>query len=52
MFVNWGKKLPGRFRKNLIIKKTQFDSLVCDKCSLPVPLDFSNSVEKLCDSWV
>ena len=26
--------------------------LVCDKCSLPVPLDSSNSVEKLCDEWV
>jgi len=22
------------------------------KCSLPVPLDSSNSVEKLCDLWV
>ena len=26
--------------------------LVCAKCSLPVPLDSSNSVEKLCDEWV
>ncbi len=28
------------------------DSRVCNKCSLSVPLDSSNSVEKLCDSWV
>ena len=26
--------------------------LVCAKCSLPVPLYSSNSVEKLCDEWV
>ena len=26
--------------------------MVCAKCSLPVPLDSSNSVEKLCDEWV
>ena len=25
---------------------------VCVKCSMPIPLDSSNSVEKLCDSWV
>ncbi len=25
---------------------------MCDKCSLPVPLDSSNFVETLCDSWV
>ena len=24
---------------------------MCDNCSLPVPLDSSNSVEKLCVSW-
>ena len=25
---------------------------MCDKCFLPVPLDSSNFVENLCDSWV
>ena len=25
---------------------------VCVKCSMLIPLDSSNSVEKLCDSWV
>ena len=25
---------------------------MCDKCSLPVPLDSRNFVETLCDSWV
>ena len=25
---------------------------VCVKCLMPVPLDSSNFVEKLCDSWV
>ena len=28
------------------------DSRVCNKCSLSVPLDSSNSVEKLCGEWV
>jgi len=30
----------------------QKQAMACDKCSLPVPLDSSNSVEKLCGSWV
>ena len=37
--------------ENLLSFKV-LEQKVCDKCSLPVPLDSSNSVEKLCDSWV
>ena len=33
-------------------EKLSLEGLVCDKCSLPVPLYSSNSVEKLCDEWV
>ena len=37
--------------ENLLSFKV-LEQKVCDKCSLPVPLDSSNSVEKLCDEWV
>ena len=37
--------------ENLLSFKV-LEQKVCDKCSLPVPLDSGNSVEKLCDSWV
>ena len=37
--------------ENLLSFKV-LEQKVCDKCSLPVPLYSSNSVEKLCDEWV
>ena len=37
--------------ENLLSFKV-LEQKVCDKCSLPVPLDSSNSVEKLCNEWV
>ena len=37
--------------ENLLSFKV-LEQKVCDKCSLPVPLDSGNSVEKLCYSWV
>ena len=47
-----GRTAAQKMGKEKDKEKLSLGGLVCDKCSLPVPLYSSNSVEKLCDEWV